>query len=256
MGKKLWSENKEGEPLKIYRAFNERDEASFVVDIIKNWIDEGRSLNDVAILYRSNAQSRVLEDSILRAELPYRIYGGVRFYERMEIKNVISYLRLIVNRNDNTAFERAISVPPRGIGEKTIANIRASSQEQEISLFQASKNMLKDGSLKGKASASMEQFANFIETSAEQINEFSSEEFVEMVISKSGLIDHHMKEAGEKGRIRVENINELISAVKSLSPPIKTKTCRIMIASLPPFLVLFLWIWVKHKPQSLMMLFN
>ncbi len=133
----------------------------------------------------------------------------------MEIKNVISYLRLIVNRNDNTAFERAISVPPRGIGEKTIANIRASSQEQEISLFQASKNMLKDGSLKGKASASMEQFTNFIETSAEQINEFSSEEFVEMVISKSGLIDHHMKETGEKGRIRVENINELISAVKS-----------------------------------------
>ena len=103
LGKKLWSENKEGEPLKIYRAFNERDEASFIVDIIKNWIDEGRSLNDVAILYRSNAQSRVLEDSILRAELPYRIYGGVRFYERMEIKNALSYSKLLVDFDNDAA---------------------------------------------------------------------------------------------------------------------------------------------------------
>ena len=215
LGKKLWTAGNDGDKIDIYEAYNEQEEANFVAENIHKIFDGGDQYKDTAVLYRSNAQSRTIEEFLLRQDIPYVIYGGVRFYERMEIKNVISYLRLIVNRNDNTAFERAISVPPRGIGEKTIANIRASSQEQEISLFQASKNMLKDGSLKGKASASMEQFANFIETSAEQINEFSSEEFVEMVISKSGLIDHHMKEAGEKGRIRVENINELISAVKS-----------------------------------------
>ena len=215
LGKKLWTAGNDGDKIDIYEAYNEQEEANFVAENIHKIFDGGDQYKDTAVLYRSNAQSRTIEEFLLRQDIPYVIYGGVRFYERMEIKNVISYLRLIVNRNDNTAFERAISVPPRGIGEKTIANIRASSQEQEISLFQASKNMLKDGSLKGKASASMEQFTNFIETSAEQINEFSSEEFVEMVISKSGLIDHHMKEAGEKGRIRVENINELISAVKS-----------------------------------------
>ena len=215
LGKKLWTEGNDGDKIDIYEAYNEQEEANFVAENIHKIFDGGDQYKDTAVLYRSNAQSRTIEEFLLRQDIPYVIYGGVRFYERMEIKNVISYLRLIVNRNDNTAFERAISVPPRGIGEKTIANIRASSQEQEISLFQASKNMLKEGSLKGKASASMEHFTNFIETSAEQINEFSSEEFVEMVISKSGLIDHHMKEAGEKGRIRVENINELISAVKS-----------------------------------------
>ena len=215
LGKKLWTDGNDGDKIDIYEAYNEQEEANFVAENIHKIFDGGDQYKDTAVLYRSNAQSRTIEEFLLRQDIPYVIYGGVRFYERMEIKNVISYLRLIVNRNDNTAFERAISVPPRGIGEKTIANIRANSQEQEISLFQASKNMLKDGSLKGKASASMEQFTNFIETSAEQINEFSSEEFVEMVISKSGLIDHHMKEAGEKGRIRVENINELISAVKS-----------------------------------------
>ena len=215
LGKKLWTEGNDGDKIDIYEAYNEQEEANFVAENIHKIFDGGDQYKDTAVLYRSNAQSRTIEEFLLRQDIPYVIYGGVRFYERMEIKNVVSYLRLIVNRNDNTAFERAISVPPRGIGEKTIGNIRASSQEQEISLFQASKNMLKDGSLKGKASASMEQFTNFIETSAEQINEFSSEEFVEMVISKSGLIDHHMKEAGEKGRIRVENINELISAVKS-----------------------------------------
>ena len=137
LGKKLWSENKEGEPLKIYRAFNERDEASFIVDIIKNWIDEGRSLNDVAILYRSNAQSRVLEDSILRAELPYRIYGGVRFYERMEIKNALSYAKLLVDFDNDAAFERIVNVPTRGIGAKTLDSVREHARAENISLWKA-----------------------------------------------------------------------------------------------------------------------
>ena len=153
LGKKLWTEGNDGDKIDIYEAYNEQEEANFVAENIHKIFDGGDQYKDTAVLYRSNAQSRTIEEFLLRQDIPYVIYGGVRFYERMEIKNVISYLRLIVNRNDNTAFERAISVPPRGIGEKTIANIRASSQEQEISLFQASKNMLKDGSLKGKASA-------------------------------------------------------------------------------------------------------
>ena len=102
--------------MKVYRAFNERDEAKFIVDIIKDWVKEGGCLSECAIIYRSNAQSRSLEDSILRAELPYRIYGGVRFYERAEIKNALAYARLAVDRNNDAAFERVITVPPRGIG--------------------------------------------------------------------------------------------------------------------------------------------
>ena len=148
LGKKLWTEGNDGDKIDIYEAYNEQEEANFVAENIHKIFDGGDQYKDTAVLYRSNAQSRTIEEFLLRQDIPYVIYGGVRFYERMEIKNVVSYLRLIVNRNDNTAFERAISVPPRGIGEKTIGNIRASSQEQEISLFQASKNMLKDGSLK------------------------------------------------------------------------------------------------------------
>ena len=254
LGKKLWTAGNDGDKIDIYEAYNEQEEANFVAENIHKIFDGGDQYKDTAVLYRSNAQSRTIEEFLLRQDIPYVIYGGVRFYERMEIKNVISYLRLIVNRNDNTAFERAISVPPRGIGEKTIANIRASSQEQEISLFQASKNMLKDGSLKGKASASMEQFTNFIETSAEQINEFSSEEFVEMVISKSGLIDHHMKEASFMWwsinplfEITIStNSSELNSLICSADVSIKLVNCSIEADAFPfkePSFNMFLDAW-------------
>ena len=108
MGKELWTDQKEGEPISIYSAYNEDDEARYVVGSIQNWINQGRSLDEVAILYRSNAQSRVLEEAILRESLPYKIYGGLRFYERAEIKNAMSYLRLVYGREDDAAFERCL----------------------------------------------------------------------------------------------------------------------------------------------------
>jgi len=127
----------------------------------------------------------------------------------------LSYLRVVVNSNDNNAFERAIGVPSRGVGEKTLIKIRTFAEENDLSLFKAAKQMISSQIIKGKVGISISEFISLIENSLEKINETSPDEFVEMIINQSGLIDHHMKEPGEKGRIRVENINELISAIKS-----------------------------------------
>jgi len=215
LGKKLWTKGNEGDKIEVFEAYNENEEANFISENAHSIFDVGDHYKDMAVLYRSNAQSRTVEEALLRQNIPYVIYGGVRFYERLEIKNVLSYLRIILNSSDNNAFERAIGVPSRGVGEKTLFNIRNYAQEFDLSLSQAAKQMITKEIIKGKAGQSISDFINLIESSGEQINDMSSDQFVEMVINQSGLIDHHMKEPGEKGRIRVENINELISAVKS-----------------------------------------
>ena len=215
LGKKLWTKGNEGDKIEVFEAYNENEEANFISENAHSIFDAGDHYKDMAVLYRSNAQSRTVEEALLRQNIPYVIYGGVRFYERLEIKNVLSYLRIILNTSDNNAFERAIGVPSRGVGEKTLFNIRNYAQEFDLSLSQAAKQMITKEIIKGKAGQSISDFINLIESSSEQINDMSSDQFVEMVINQSGLIDHHMKEPGEKGRIRVENINELISAVKS-----------------------------------------
>ena len=130
LGKKLWTEGNEGECIEVYEAYNEQEEANYVAENVHKIFSGGDYYKDIAVLYRSNAQSRTIEEYLLRQNLPYVIYGGVRFYERLEIKNVLAYLRLIVNRNDNAAFERSIGAPTRGIGEKTLELIRAYSQEK------------------------------------------------------------------------------------------------------------------------------
>ena len=216
LGKKLWSENKEGEPLKIYRSFNERDEASFIVDIIKNWTDEGRSLSDVAILYRSNAQSRVLEDSILRAELPYRIYGGVRFYERMEIKNALAYAKLLLDSNNDAAFERIVNVPSRGIGAKTTDNVRQYARAESTSLWDAAK-LISQGDEK-KSSKAITSFIEKIELLKIEIEGKNLGEIFEQILESTNLKEFHAKEPGEKGRSRKENLEELISAASGFYP--------------------------------------
>ncbi|MBF3313907.1 DNA helicase II, partial [Leptospira borgpetersenii serovar Hardjo-bovis] len=124
LGKELWTDGSDGEPISLYCAFNELDEARFVVNRIKVWQENGGALQDCAILYRSNAQSRVLEEALLQASMPYRIYGGMRFFERQEIKDALSYLRLIANRNDDAAFERVVNTPTRGIGDRTLDVVR------------------------------------------------------------------------------------------------------------------------------------
>ena len=210
LGKELWSQKDEGEQVKVYRAFNERDEASFIVGIIKRWLEEGGSLSDTAIIYRSNAQSRILEDAILNSELPYRIYGGVRFYERMEIKNALAYAKLAINKNNDSQFERVINTPTRGIGVKTMDQIREHAKKGNLSLWQASEQIIAN-----KETKSAQNISNFFDV-IEKLEGMNFNEnldtFFENVISLSGLKEFHGKEPGEKGRSRVENLEELISA--------------------------------------------
>ncbi|MFL2753873.1 MAG: DNA helicase II [Gammaproteobacteria bacterium] len=210
LGKELWTEKEEGELVKIYRAFNERDEAKFIVDIIKSWLDEGRNLSECAIIYRSNAQSRILEDSILRADLPYRIYGGVRFYERLEIKNALAYAKLAIDHENDTAFERIINVPTRGVGAKTMDQIREIAREENSSLWIAAKTFA--DSAGPKIANSLKTFFKLIENFSESAAKKEIEEFFENLIESSNLKNFHGKEPGEKGRSRVENLEELVSA--------------------------------------------
>ena len=210
LGKELWTEKEEGELVKIYRAFNERDEAKFIVDIIKSWLDEGRNLSECAIIYRSNAQSRILEDSILRADLPYRIYGGVRFYERLEIKNALAYAKLAIDHENDTAFERIINVPTRGVGAKTMDQIREIAREENSSLWVAAKTFA--DSAGPKIANSLKTFFKLIENFSESAAKKEIEEFFENLIESSNLKNFHGKEPGEKGRSRVENLEELVSA--------------------------------------------
>ena len=210
LGKELWSQKDEGEQVKVYRAFNERDEANFIVGIIKRWLEEGGSLSETAIIYRSNAQSRVLEDAILNSELPYRIYGGVRFYERMEIKNALAYAKLAINTNNDSQFERVINIPTRGIGIKTMDQIREYSKKENLSLWKSAEILFEGKDT--KVARNISSFFAIINTLKDLNFNENLDKFFGDLISLSGLKDYHGKEPGEKGRSRVENLDELISA--------------------------------------------
>ena len=218
LGKELWTDQKEGEPISVYSAYNEDDEARFVVGSIQNWVAQGRNLDEVAILYRSNAQSRVLEEAILRESLPYKIYGGLRFYERAEIKNAMSYLKLVYGREDDAAFERVINIPPRGIGVKTIEIIRSKAMEGKTSLWKACQELLDNDGFTSRAAQAIEGFMNSFDTLESDTKDLQLWEIVDITIERSGLIEYHKKEAGEKGRTRVENLSELVGAAKDFEP--------------------------------------
>jgi len=218
MGKELWTDQKEGEPISIYSAYNEDDEARYVVGSIQNWLEQGRNLSEVAILYRSNAQSRALEEAILREGLAYRIYGGLRFYERAEIKNAMSYLRLVFGREDDAAFERVINIPPRGIGAKTLDIIRSRAQKLESSLWKACEDLIETEELTPRASQSVQGFMTAFKDLTLETKDLVLRDLVDHVIQRSGLIEYHKKEAGEKGRTRVENLAELVTAASDFEP--------------------------------------
>lgn len=211
LGKDLWTEGDEGEKIDLYAGFNEHDEARFIVDRIDTWQREGNPRASVAVLYRSNAQSRVLEEAFLRADLPYRIYGGQRFYERLEIRNALAYMRLVHNRNDDAAFERVVNTPTRGIGTRTIDTLRAFARDHSQSLWQAAVQLCASG-LPARASASLQGFLSLIEALDEQTDGLSLGELADHVIERSGLIAFHQKEKGERGQARVENLQELVVA--------------------------------------------
>ncbi|KZN32032.1 DNA-dependent helicase [Pseudoalteromonas luteoviolacea S2607] len=221
MGKSLWTEGNQGEPISIYAAFNELDEARFTVDKIKSWLQDGNALTDCAILYRNNAQSRVLEEALLQEGLKYRIYGGMRFFERQEIKDALSYLRLISNRNDDAAFERVINTPTRGIGDKTLSHIRDCARNESLPLWYAAKAVIEQQHLAGRAATAVTRFIELIEQLDEKLVELELAEQAKTTIEHSGLLAMYQAEKGEKGRARVENLEELINACGQFELPVE-----------------------------------
>jgi len=217
LGKKLWTEGREGEAVSVYSAFNEQDEARFIVDQIEKWIEQGNRRDESAILYRSNAQSRVLEEALIRSAVPYRIYGGQRFYDRLEIKNALAYLRLIANREDDTAMERVINVPTRGIGTRTIELIRERARQENIAMWRAANEIVELKVLPARASNALQVFLNLVNQMGTETEGLELHEQTDHVIKTSGLIEHHEKEKGEKGQSRIENLDELVTAARQFS---------------------------------------
>ena len=213
IGKNLWTEGADGDAIRLYSAYNERDEADFVVGRLRDWSDQGNLRAEAAVLYRSNAQSRVLEESLINAGLPYRVYGGLRFFERAEIKDTLAYLRLISNRDDDTSFERIVNRPTRGIGARTVENMRAYTRANGCSMWRAA-GAIASGNLGGRAASSVVAFLDLIERMATDTSGLGLQEQVDHVIHGSGLIEFFQKEKGERGETRVENLEELVSAAK------------------------------------------
>ena len=230
LGKNLWTDKVEGEQIVLYQAYNEQDEARFVADILKEWMNKGGTYEEAAVLYRSNAQSRAIEEALLRVSIPYRIYGGLRFYERLEIKNAISYLRIIFNNNDNPSFERSISNPTRGVGEKTLAKIRNAAKQYNISYIKASAKLIDEGKISGRGGSGLKDYLEFIAGCKGFIEENSLSDLMELIIKETGLYAYHAKEAGEKGKTRTENLEELITATKNFEQSIKDERTNIEIA--------------------------
>ena len=217
LGKNLWTSGEDGERVKLYAAFNERDEADFVVNRIREWVDRGGARREVAVLYRSNAQSRVFEEAFLNARMPYRVYGGLRFFERAEIKDALAYLRLVASRADDTSFERVVNLPTRGIGAKTLDTLRDLARANGTSLWLAAGMAVQNG-LAQRAAQALQVFLQLIERLGKEVAGLELHEQVDHVIQMSGLIEHFKKERGERGEGRVENLLELVSAAKGFSP--------------------------------------
>ncbi|HSD74061.1 MAG TPA: DNA helicase II [Steroidobacteraceae bacterium] len=222
LGKNLWTSGEQGAPVKLYAAFNERDEADFVVNRIRDWVKRGGARREIAILYRSNAQSRVFEEAFLNAAIPYRVYGGLRFFERAEIKDALAYLRLTANRDDDASFERVVNLPARGIGAKSLEIVREYAKANACSMWRAAGACLNE-SLGPKAGAAMHGFMRLIETLAEQIRTLELHEQVDHVIQASGLLEHHKREKGDRGEARVDNLLELVSAARGFTPESATE---------------------------------
>lgn len=214
LGKKLWTESGDGDPILVYSAFNDLDEARFVADRTRRWVDDGGSPSDVAVLYRSNVQSRVLEEAFLRINMPYRIYGGLRFFERAEVRNALAYMRLIVQRHSDVAFERVVNTPPRGIGDKTVETVRNIAREAGVSMWQATKEGIAHGGFKGRAATNLGGFLEFIDELADSLVDASLADIAQACIEETGLIDYHLKERGERGLARKENLEELVVACR------------------------------------------
>ncbi len=217
MGKNLWTEGAEGEPIRLYAAYNERDEADFVIGRLRDWIDQGNARADAAVLYRSNAQSRVLEEGLINAGIPYRVYGGLRFFERAEIKDALAYLRLISHREDDASFERIVNRPTRGIGARTADIMRSYARANSCTMWRAAGAVASD-ELAGRAANAVLAFMNLIERMARETAGLDLQDKVDHVIHASGLVEMFKNDKGERGETKLENLMELVSAAKSFEP--------------------------------------
>lgn len=212
MGKSLWTSGSAGEKITVYSAFNELEEARFVSERILMELNQGASANEIAILYRSNAQSRVIEEALLRANIAYRIYGGVRFFDRAEVKDALAYLRLLVNPHDDTAFERVVNFPTRGIGEKTLEEVRQYAKTEQVSLWVSVKNLLDAKIFPQRAATAVVHFVTLIEQMQKNTDSMELDEQLSEVIQKSGLQAHFSKVKGDKSESRLDNLQELVNA--------------------------------------------
>jgi DNA helicase-2/ATP-dependent DNA helicase PcrA len=218
LGKNLWTAEGEGEPIRIFDAYSDQDEASFVVDEVRALNREGVNLSDMALLYRSNAQSRVLEHALFSAGVPYRVYGGLRFFERQEIKHALAYLRLLTNPEDDGAFLRVVNFPTRGIGARSLEQLADSAARSGASLWQAA------CSGGGKVAG----FAKLIEDIKQATRDLPLAEAIDHVIETSGLADYYR--ADKEGADRLENLNELVNAAALFSEESEENTLDAFLA--------------------------
>jgi DNA helicase II / ATP-dependent DNA helicase PcrA len=217
LGKELWTDSGEGTLLDVYAAYNEMDEARFVAERIRQWAESGERRDSVAVLYRSNAQSRIFEETFIAAGIPYRVYGGLRFFERAEIKDALAYLRLCSNRDDDASFERVVNQPPRGIGERSMDIIRETAKLSDTSLWQAARICVAETRMSSRAGAAVAEFLKIIDSMAASLQGLPLHEQVDQMLGASGLLEFYSKETSERTEARKENLEELVSAARAFT---------------------------------------
>ena len=212
MGKNLWTEDDDGEPIDVYSGFNDIDEARFIVSRIRQWVDSGGRRDEVAILYRVSAQSRVLEEALLSHSVAYRVFGGLRFYERAEIKSALAYCRLVANRDDDAAFERVVNLPPRGIGARTVDILRTEAKSRSQSLWAAALRVIDERTAGARACGALRSFVELIDDLASGVHGIALHEQIEAAVERSGLLDYYRQEKIDRAQTRIENLQELVIA--------------------------------------------
>ncbi len=221
IGKQLWTDSGDGDPIDLYAAYNEVDEARYVVERARQWVRDGGSYGEVAVLYRSNAQSRALEEALIAEQLPYRVYGGMRFFERAEIKDALAYLRMLTNRSDDAAFERAVNTPTRGIGDRTLDEVRRLARANALSLWEAAMLCTQENTLAARARNALATFLSLVGQLQAETGEMDLAERIDHVLMRSGLREHWAKESrgGLDSESRTENLDELVSVASRFTRP-------------------------------------
>ncbi|MGH8163120.1 MAG: UvrD-helicase domain-containing protein, partial [Rhodanobacteraceae bacterium] len=218
LGKQLWTSGDKGVKIALYAAYNEQDEARFVIERVREHLDGNGNASDIAVLYRSNAQSRAFEEQLIQRDIAYRVYGGQRYFERAEVKDALSYLRLAANRHDDAAFERAVNTPPRGIGERTLDQLRRRGRADDTSLWDAALAELASAALAARAKNAMSGFMALLDGMARAFADITLAEQIEHAIAHSGLRDYYERDSRGNAESRVENLDELVNVASRFEP--------------------------------------